>query len=179
MSASLAHATIECHSVFSCFCPSFPVHCLEVASRKFATRCPPGVVRSSGSDPRLPTRMTLFTPATVYPQFENGLCRGFPRRYVPEPLAVKDAATSLGSGTHPRRCSEAIDCTTVGPVLSAIRRRQKTGAWRSPVAHLPWAQGVGGSNPLAPICGRRPPTLPERVRSRRGPVAQSDRATDF
>ena len=27
----------------------------------------------------------------------------------------------------------------------------RTGAWRSPVAHLPWAQGVGGSNPLAPI----------------------------
>ena len=25
------------------------------------------------------------------------------------------------------------------------------GAWRSLVAHLPWAQGVGGSNPLAPI----------------------------
>ncbi len=24
------------------------------------------------------------------------------------------------------------------------------GAWRSLVAHLPWAQGVGGSNPLAP-----------------------------
>ena len=25
------------------------------------------------------------------------------------------------------------------------------GAWRSLVAHLPWVQGVGGSNPLAPI----------------------------
>ena len=24
------------------------------------------------------------------------------------------------------------------------------GAWRSPVAHLLWEQGVGGSNPLAP-----------------------------
>src|SRR5258707_7247502 len=75
MSASLAHATIECHSVFSCFCPSFPVHCLEVASRKFATRCPPGVVRTSGSDPRLPTRMTLFTPATLHPQCDE-VCVG-------------------------------------------------------------------------------------------------------
>ena len=24
------------------------------------------------------------------------------------------------------------------------------GVWRSLVAHLPWEQGVGGSNPLAP-----------------------------
>jgi hypothetical protein len=24
------------------------------------------------------------------------------------------------------------------------------GAWRSLVAHLPWAQGVAGSNPVAP-----------------------------
>ena len=29
--------------------------------------------------------------------------------------------------------------------------RALDGAWRSLVAHLPWVQGVGGSNPLAPI----------------------------
>ncbi len=28
---------------------------------------------------------------------------------------------------------------------------QKFGAWRSLVAHLPWEQGVGRSNRLAPI----------------------------
>ena len=34
-----------------------------------------------------------------------------------------------------------------------VRARFATGyfgAWRSPVAHLLWEQGVGGSNPLAP-----------------------------
>ena len=31
-----------------------------------------------------------------------------------------------------------------------INRAISVGAWRSLVAHLPWAQGVGGSNPLAP-----------------------------
>ena len=40
------------------------------------------------------------------------------------------------------------------------------GAWRSPVAHLLWEQGVGGSNPLAPI-------------EEEAPVAQQDRASDF
>ena len=29
--------------------------------------------------------------------------------------------------------------------------RSEIGAWRSLVAHLLWEQGVGGSNPLAPI----------------------------
>src|SRR6185436_18605868 len=68
MSASFPHATIECHSVFSWRCPSCPVQLRDVANLKFATRCPPGVVRTSGSEPRFPTRMTLFTPATMHPQ---------------------------------------------------------------------------------------------------------------
>src|SRR5512147_1845033 len=75
MSASFPHATIECHSVFSWRWPSCPVHWRDVASRKLATRWPPGVDRTSGSDPRLPTRMTLFTPATVYPQSKD-VCVG-------------------------------------------------------------------------------------------------------
>src|SRR2546422_9699810 len=75
MSASFAQATIECHSVFSWRCPSCPVQLREVANLKFATRCPPGVVRTSGSDPRLPTRMTLFTPATIHPQYDE-VCVG-------------------------------------------------------------------------------------------------------
>jgi hypothetical protein len=29
-------------------------------------------------------------------------------------------------------------------------RIESVGAWRSLVAHLPWAQGVAGSNPVAP-----------------------------
>jgi hypothetical protein len=31
------------------------------------------------------------------------------------------------------------------------------GAWRSPVAHLLWEQGVPGSNPGAPIEGKLGP----------------------
>src|SRR5438034_3094827 len=72
MSASFPQATIECHSVFSWRWPSWPVQLREVASLKFATRCPPGVVRTSGSEPRFPTRMTLFTPATMHPQCLDG-----------------------------------------------------------------------------------------------------------
>src|SRR5215471_12712591 len=32
--------------------------------------------------------------------------------------------------------------------------RQDSGVWRSPVAHLLWEQGVGGSNPLTPTIPR-------------------------
>src|SRR5260221_13798330 len=69
------------------------------------------------------------------------------------------------------------------------------GAWRSPVAHLLWEQGVGGSNPLAPTSfhpaasGAAPPqpagrhAARARAREQGGfrvaPVAQLDRATDF
>ena len=43
------------------------------------------------------------------------------------------------------------------------------GAWRSLGAHLPWAQGVGGSNPLAPT----------KSVDASAPVAQVDRASAF
>ena len=46
----------------------------------------------------------------------------------------------------------------------AYVRHYGFGAWRSLVAHLPWEQGVGRSNRLAPIFA---------------PVAQADRATAF
>ena len=36
------------------------------------------------------------------------------------------------------------------------KRSGISGAWRSPVAHLLWEQGVGGSNPLAPTFSDRP-----------------------
>ena len=39
-------------------------------------------------------------------------------------------------------------CALPNPVLGEARRR--VGAWRSLVAHLPWAQVVGRSNRLAP-----------------------------
>src|SRR6266853_5107400 len=60
-SAALPHTTTRCHSVRSCFWPALSVHASLVATVKFATACPPGVYRTSGSRPRLPTRMTLLT----------------------------------------------------------------------------------------------------------------------
>src|ERR1039458_4768740 len=62
MLASLSNAMTVCHSVFSCFCPlarSFQVS--VVAMRRRAMGTPPVVARISGSAPRCPMRMTLFT----------------------------------------------------------------------------------------------------------------------
>src|SRR5205823_13296991 len=53
---------MRCHSVRSCFCPCLSVQFSLVAMVKFATACPLGVYRTSGSLPRLPMRMTLLTP---------------------------------------------------------------------------------------------------------------------
>src|SRR6267143_6892443 len=60
-SAVFPHTTTRCHSVRSCFWPDLSVHASFVATVKFATACPLGVYRTSGSRPRLPTRMTLLT----------------------------------------------------------------------------------------------------------------------
>src|SRR6267142_1618199 len=60
-SAALPHTTPRCHSVRSCFWPALSVQASLVATVKFATACPLGVYRTSGSRPRLPTRMTLLT----------------------------------------------------------------------------------------------------------------------
>src|SRR5450759_376465 len=62
MLASLSNAMTVCHSVFSCFCPlarSFHVSVVAMRSRAMGT--PPVVARISGSAPRCPMRMTLFT----------------------------------------------------------------------------------------------------------------------
>src|SRR5438270_105399 len=61
-SAGLPQTTMRCHSVRSCFCPCLSVQFSLVAMVKFATACPLGVYRTSGSLPRLPMRMTLLTP---------------------------------------------------------------------------------------------------------------------
>src|SRR5882724_3323342 len=60
-SAVFPHTTTRCHSVRSCFWPDLSVHASFVATVKFATACPLGVYRTSGSRPRLPIRMTLLT----------------------------------------------------------------------------------------------------------------------
>src|SRR3954465_11579473 len=64
MSASdeplLFHSTTRCHSVFSCFSPLWFFHWRLVATDSVATRDPFDVLRTSGSAPRFPIRMTLL-----------------------------------------------------------------------------------------------------------------------
>jgi hypothetical protein len=73
----------------------------------------------------------------------------------------------------------------------------ENGVWRSPVAHLLWEQGVGGSNPSTPTsilgaihvrepltvaecCSIIPFRLPAVAEAwKDAPVAQLDRASDF
>src|SRR3954452_12166005 len=55
--------TTLCHSVRSWRFPSRSFHCSEVATRMLTTSPPLLSERASGSAPRLPTRITLFTPA--------------------------------------------------------------------------------------------------------------------
>src|SRR6266571_1130477 len=50
----------RCHSVFSCFSPSLPVHWRLVASERLATREPLLVLRTSGSAPKFPISITLL-----------------------------------------------------------------------------------------------------------------------
>src|SRR4029450_2988361 len=52
---------ILCHSVLSCRLPSASVHTSDVAMGKRATARPVEVKRTSGSFPRLPIKIALFT----------------------------------------------------------------------------------------------------------------------
>src|SRR5678816_3468428 len=63
----------RCHSVFSCMLPSWPFHCRLVAIDSVATRPPFWVLRTSGSAPRLPIRMTLFKLRLTAPSTSLGV----------------------------------------------------------------------------------------------------------
>ena len=54
----------------------------------------------------------------------------------------------LFDGKRGRKAGSGIDVWAENALESI--QHVVVGAWRSLVAHLPWAQGVGGSNPLAP-----------------------------
>src|ERR1700687_2429104 len=55
-----------CHSVRSCCAPeALSFHDSLVAILMFVTVMPLGIERVSGSAPRLPTKMTLFTPRAI------------------------------------------------------------------------------------------------------------------
>src|SRR5208282_1626466 len=71
ISASRCHSTTLCHSVLSCHWPSLPLNLEFVARVIFATGVPCGVNLTSGSLPRCPIRMTLFTLFTSPASFEN------------------------------------------------------------------------------------------------------------
>src|SRR4051812_43351157 len=66
--------TTRCHSVFSLRSPLFLSRQLsEVASDRLQTRLPSCRERTSGSRPRLPTRMTLLTlPAIEWVPLREG-----------------------------------------------------------------------------------------------------------
>src|SRR5687767_8874688 len=63
-------ATHRCHSVFSCFSPPGEFHDRLVAREKVATLLPLEVVRTSGSFPRFPIRVTLLTLRLTLPPGE-------------------------------------------------------------------------------------------------------------
>src|SRR5262249_44492381 len=64
ISPSLPKATMECHSVCSCALPALSFQVSLVASEKRHTRVPDAAYLISGSLPKLPIRMTLFTLLT-------------------------------------------------------------------------------------------------------------------
>src|ERR1035438_1814341 len=61
ISANFWKATMLCHSVRSCQLPSLSLKRSFVAMENLATGMPPCVNFTSGSLPRFPMRMTLFT----------------------------------------------------------------------------------------------------------------------
>src|SRR3954451_14691965 len=67
VSPCFPHTTMLCHSVRSCLPPSASLHCSLVAIGNLATALPLPVNRTSGSLPRLPTRMTLLTDIATPP----------------------------------------------------------------------------------------------------------------
>src|SRR5689334_12722897 len=64
-SARLPQTTTLCHSVRSCFTRFLSRYVSLVARRSFSTDCPPLVTRNSGSAPRLPINITLFSPSAI------------------------------------------------------------------------------------------------------------------
>src|SRR5581483_1301144 len=71
-SASLPNSTTRCHSVRSTFSPeSLSFQASEVAREIFATACPCGLYRISGSFPTYPTIMTLLIPLAMAPPLKR------------------------------------------------------------------------------------------------------------
>src|SRR3954454_19054176 len=67
--------TTRCHSVRSWRLPSLSFQFSDVATRRLTTSPPLLSERLSGSSPRLPTNMTLLTPAMTLPSVRFGFAR--------------------------------------------------------------------------------------------------------
>src|SRR3954471_9815571 len=80
--------TTRCHSVRSWRLPSLSFQFSEVATRMFTTSPPLLSERLSGSSPRLPTRITLLTPAIALPSTAFRIRRDDKRA---DPAALPDS----------------------------------------------------------------------------------------
>src|SRR6266850_1540190 len=132
ISASRSHNTMLCHSVRSCHWPSLSLNRSLVASENFATGLPCGVYLISGSLPRFPTRMTLFTlfmtpcssktltiaeltaPADV--SHEHQICDEFEGRFS---LARRKSDTASSKPPRPSLRRRAIEGTSSAQSLDA------------------------------------------------------------
>src|SRR5207245_7932267 len=140
-SAVFPHTTTRCHSVRSCFWPDLSVHASFVATVKFATACPLGVYRTSGSRPRLPIRMTLLTPAMLASlEMEAGTLTQGPddgRRLTAPGTGWRLGRTDRRGGLGVRRRRDENRRTGTGGRAPRLRRCSRRGGGAG------WCAGPG------------------------------------
>src|ERR1019366_3725715 len=124
-----------CHSVRSCHWPSLPLNFSLVATENFATCVPCGVNFISGSFPRFPTRMTLFTPFMSAHSFEMH--------------TITEWGGPETVSHVPKICDESDRRWTVG-TLDAEPRKRHRNRCRDGLAASPAADGEGGNPGEAP-----------------------------
>ena len=114
-----------------------------------------GAGRSARADEGVCFQQARLFPSRVAAGDRAG---GDAARRVPEPgFPARRTMQTRGNDSRAGRCPILIssqDNTQAGFDLSgfpAYVNSDRFGAWRSLVAHLPWEQGVGRSNRLAPI----------------------------
>src|ERR1035437_4838486 len=100
-----------CHSVRSCHWPSLPLNFSLVDTENFATCVPCGVNFISGSFPRFPTRMTLFTPFMSAGSFET--------------LTITELGGPEAVSHVPTICDESDRRWTVGTLDAEPRKRHR------------------------------------------------------
>src|SRR5204863_234181 len=133
-----------CHSVFSCFSPPLPFHCLLVATDNVATREPLFVLRTSGSAPTFPIRMSLLRlRLTTTCGDQRGLCFG------DEKERKRDAVAEVLRGP---RIAEHL-------LLDRVHR-----GYVAELSGTNWEEGGRDGSPISPA-----PRRAARRRARRRP----------